>query len=246
VTNYSNTQVATYLPTYSGNIANVRLGVSGILTFPDGTIQNTAAVGGGASYGNINVAAYITTNGLTNYSNVNVAAYTQTQGYTNYSNVNVAAYLPTYSGNISNVRLGSSGGLTFPDGTVQTTCGINVFDSVSFDGVTTKYTLRVNGVATAVNNAYQLQVSIGGIVVQPARYIFDYVNFTEINQFTRGFILRNDSAANASYGSGNTIVFATAPAAGLQFTAQTTAVAGLPSFSFRQATFSPLNIALGQ
>ena len=40
---YSNVQVATYLPTYSGNIANVRLGTSGVLTFADGTTQTTAS-----------------------------------------------------------------------------------------------------------------------------------------------------------------------------------------------------------
>jgi hypothetical protein len=58
---YSNVQVATYLPTYSGNIANIRLGVSGALTFPDGTQQTTAAFGGGSNYGNANVAAYLPT-----------------------------------------------------------------------------------------------------------------------------------------------------------------------------------------
>jgi hypothetical protein len=109
---YSNVQVATYLPTYSGNIANVRLGTSGVLTFADGTTQTTAASGGGSSYGNANVTAYtvsmgftnfsnvnvaalITTNGLTNYSNVNVKAYAETMGYQNFGNVNVAAYVTT-------------------------------------------------------------------------------------------------------------------------------------------------------
>ena len=62
---YSNVQVATYLPTYSGNIANVTLGSSGILTFPDGTTQTTAAAGGGSSYGNGNVASYLTSTQVT-------------------------------------------------------------------------------------------------------------------------------------------------------------------------------------
>ena len=191
---YSNIQVATYLPTYSGNIANVRLGSSGVLTFADGTTMTTAASGGGGNYGNANVTAYtvsmgftnfsnvnvsalittngltnysnvnvsalittngltnfsnvnvkaytetmgfqnygnvnvaavITTNGLTNYSNVNTAAYLNSQGYNLYSNANVASYLPTYSGNISNVRLGPSGNITFADGTAQTSAYSNV------------------------------------------------------------------------------------------------------------------------
>jgi hypothetical protein len=61
--NYSNVNVATYLPTYSGNVANIRLGVSGVLTFADGTTQTTASAGGGSSYSNVNVAAYLTTYG---------------------------------------------------------------------------------------------------------------------------------------------------------------------------------------
>ena len=50
------------------------------------------------NYGNVNVAALITTNGLTNYSNVNVKAYTESMGFQNYGNVNVVAYL---GGNIT-------------------------------------------------------------------------------------------------------------------------------------------------
>jgi hypothetical protein len=60
---YSNVQVATYLPTYSGNISNIRLGVAGVLTFADGTTMTTASAGGGSSYSNVNVAAYLTTYG---------------------------------------------------------------------------------------------------------------------------------------------------------------------------------------
>jgi len=88
---YSNVQVATYLPTYTGNIANIRLSVSGVLTFSDSTTQTTAAVNN--NFSNVNVAAY--TSGLTNYSNVNTAAYLNATGYNLYSNVNVAAYLST-------------------------------------------------------------------------------------------------------------------------------------------------------
>jgi hypothetical protein len=110
--NYSNVQVATYLPTYSGNVANITLSPSGVLTFADGTTQTTASTGGGSNYGNANVTAYtvsmgftnysnvnvsalITTNGLTNYSNVNAKAYAETMGYQNFGNVNVAAYVTT-------------------------------------------------------------------------------------------------------------------------------------------------------
>ena len=78
ISSYSNVQVATYLPTYSGNVANVRLGTSGVLTFADGTTQTTASAGGGSSYGNANVTAYTESMGFQNYGNVNVAAYVTT------------------------------------------------------------------------------------------------------------------------------------------------------------------------
>jgi hypothetical protein len=69
---YSNVQVATYLPTYTGNIANVRLGVSGVLTFADGTTQVTA---GGGSYSNVQVATYLPTyTGSLNASNILVTS----------------------------------------------------------------------------------------------------------------------------------------------------------------------------
>jgi len=93
---YSNVQVATYLPTYSGNIANVRLGVSGVLTFPDGTTQITAATGGGSSYSNVNVAAYISTyTGNLSAGNANII-----------SNLTVGSYISTSGtgGNISGVN----------------------------------------------------------------------------------------------------------------------------------------------
>ena len=114
----------TYLPLsfYNNGAAQMQLTVSGNLNmtvnnsittsgtgfhigniaFPDGTTQTTAAVNN-------------------NFGNVNVAAYLNTQGYNLYSNVNVAAYLSTFSGNIANIRLGPSGVLTFADGTTMTT-----------------------------------------------------------------------------------------------------------------------------
>ena len=53
-TAYSNVKVATYLPTYTGNIANIRLSSSGVLTFADGTTQTTAGI-----YSNVQVSTYL-------------------------------------------------------------------------------------------------------------------------------------------------------------------------------------------
>ena len=197
---YSNVQVATYLPTYTGNIANVRLGVSGVLTFPDGTTQTTAAAaGGGSSYGNANVAQYLPTHtgnvgvnsliGTTPnvtlvsgsysttydiYGNVafgnaaypvqiSAAGNISTGGYlfgngafltgivtsggggSSYGNANVAQYLPTYTGNIANIRLGTSGVLTFADGTTQTTAGGGSYSNVQVATYLPTYTGNISG-----------------------------------------------------------------------------------------------------
>jgi len=86
---YSNIQVGNII---AGNVIGVNFIGSGayLTSLP------------GYAYGNVNVAALITTNGLTNYSNVNTAAYLNSQGYNLYSNVNVAAYLSTQGIGASN------------------------------------------------------------------------------------------------------------------------------------------------
>jgi len=106
-TNYSNANVAAYLPTYSGNITggyylgNVALALglptqysnanvasylptyTGALTSLTGNVVTTANISGSYILGN---GAFLT--GITS-------------GGSNYSNANVASYLPTYSGNLA-------------------------------------------------------------------------------------------------------------------------------------------------
>jgi hypothetical protein len=119
---YSNVQVATYLPTYSGNIGNISFSdaddvgglthtIKGHLSYislnaPDNT--RLASAGGNVeiqagspqwrydTFGNLtlpsNIAAINYANGVSILSGL---------GSSSYSNVQVATYLPTYSGNIS-------------------------------------------------------------------------------------------------------------------------------------------------
>ena len=163
---YSNVQAATYLPTYSGNIANIRLGVTGTLTFADGTTMTTASVGGGSSYGNANVTAYtvsmgftnfsnvnvaalITTNGLTNYSNVNVKAYTETMGFQNYGNVNVAALITTNElTNYSNVNV-----IAYLAGNI--TVGNISANGINANTVTATYNVTANTINALANVSIQ-------------------------------------------------------------------------------------------
>jgi len=94
---YSNANVAAYLPTYTGNIgANV-------------VLANSVSTAGNVIAGNVNtsgaasVGGNITTLGIltNNYYYANGVPVTFGGGGTNYSNANVAAYLPVYNGNVS-------------------------------------------------------------------------------------------------------------------------------------------------
>ena len=90
--NYSNVNVATYLPTYAGNIANIRLGVAGVLTFADGTTQTTASTGGGSSYSNVNVAAYLGANYYITSNTANLSTYAWASNVTT-ANTGVVGYV---------------------------------------------------------------------------------------------------------------------------------------------------------
>ena len=124
---YGNTQVAAYLPTYSGNIgagnvnvtANVNaanINVTGNLTY--GNISTTGNVtagwlittgtGGNITGANYVIASNFTATGTANVGNVittsgvywaNGVAYSSGSG--TYGNTEVAAYLPTYAGNVN-------------------------------------------------------------------------------------------------------------------------------------------------
>jgi hypothetical protein len=98
--------------TVSGNIANIRLGVSGRITFADGTVQTTTA-NAGVIAANLGMIGYVDNKVST--ANIGIIGYIGSQvstanigmkGYVDnqtYSNVQVTTYLPTYSGNVTNL-----------------------------------------------------------------------------------------------------------------------------------------------
>jgi hypothetical protein len=119
--------------------------------------------------------------------------------------------------------------------------------SIYFDNVTTQFPLRLNGQSKSVANPYAVSINLGGLPVDPTRYIADVVNFTEIKRFETGFYLQNGTAANAQVGSGNTIVFSSAPVRGTYFYGTVRGSSdALPAFTFLRVPFTALNIALGQ
>jgi hypothetical protein len=122
---YSNVQVATYLPTYTGVVTASNVAVNGNITA-------TYFVGNGALLTGI-------VGGASNYSNVDVKAYTESMGFKNYSNVNVAAYLSTATinttGNITaqnligNISITGNVTGTSPNVTLQAGAYNSVFDN---------------------------------------------------------------------------------------------------------------------
>ena len=121
--------------------------------------------------------------------------------------------------------------------------------SNQFDGITTKFILTVNGGSVyAVNNPAQVMLNIGGINVMPfRRSYYDYQNLPELYSFTSGFVLNaGTTVGNLNLGSGNTIVFSTAPprGAGVYGTIRTNSDPQ-PRLNYNQTPFSAINIMLG-
>ena len=109
--NYGNTNVANYLPTYTGNLSGSNL-----------TISNTAYIYNISSTGltsltTANVSGNLTANAIytNNYFYANGAPFVTSS----YANSNVANYLPTYTGNVSaNYFIGNGSQLTGLDSPV--------------------------------------------------------------------------------------------------------------------------------
>jgi hypothetical protein len=120
VVSYGNSNVAAYLPTYTGNLAGGNLNITGNISATGNVAGGNLVTGGRVAAGNIvssgNVAgSYFIGNG------------SQLTGIaSSYGNSNVAAYLPTYAGTLSgnyldinssgNIWIMSNGALNFPTG----------------------------------------------------------------------------------------------------------------------------------
>ena len=123
---YGNSNVATYLPTYSGNLTANTISTTGNITGNYILGNGSQLTGLPATYGNSNVATYLPTySGNLTAGNVSVvgnvvATYfigngsqlTGIAGGSNYSNANVAAYLPTYSGVVTASVVSATGNVS--------------------------------------------------------------------------------------------------------------------------------------
>ena len=170
-----NTFVLTnYSSTLTGNSAAAyTFGIDGNLTVP-GNVTARNFIGSGTllttlpgyAYSNVNVAAYVTTNGLTNYSNVNVSALITTNGLTNYSNVNVASYLST-------ANINTTGNIT-----AQNLIG-NISITGNVTGILPNVTITAGTFVSTFNNA--------GNVILPNVYVSGNIT-GKTNGFTIGYL----------------------------------------------------------
>jgi len=157
IATFSNTSL-----TISGNIsANYFTGngalLTGISTYGNTNVAAYLSTSGISSYGNANVAAYLSTSGISSYGNANVAAYLSTSGISSYGNANVAAYLSTSGissyGNANvaaylPIYSGSIGG-TLTTAAQSYITSLGVLSGLTISGT---HTINSNSNATAIIN----------------------------------------------------------------------------------------------
>jgi hypothetical protein len=154
---------------------------SGVLTFPDGTTQSTAASG-------------------SNYGNVNVKAYTEAMGFQNYGNANVTAYLPSHTGNVGvNYLLGTTPNVTVTAGSYNSvfdTTGNVILPTAYVTGnVTAGYFIGNGALLTGIaasSNYSNVQVEV---FANLSNYAYN-ANVTSANLGMKGYVDNSVSTAN--------------------------------------------------
>ena len=145
--NYSNANVAAYLPTYTGNLASLTGPVTTTSNITGGNITTAGSItatgnitGGNVATGNILAGNVSTTGNVSGTYILGDGSQLTNLPAGNYSNANVAAYLPTYTGNLASLT-----------GPVTTTSNI------------TGGNLRTSGLISATGNVTSGNVSTGNI-----------------------------------------------------------------------------------
>jgi len=227
---YSNVQVATYLPTYSGNIANVRLGTDGVLTFADGTTQTTASAGGGSNYGNANVAVL-----LVNYYG-NIAANIVKGEHTWTFGINGNLTVPNNIRPQANVA-SDLGSATNRWNSVWTS-SLNV-DNVSATGnVTATYFLGNGALLTGITTSGSSNYS--NVNVKAYAETMGYQNFGNVN--VAAYVTTANSAILGYIDLANTIQSAQVNAANLAITAANLGMKGYVDSVASQSIYGNGNV----
>jgi hypothetical protein len=112
--NYSNANVASYLPTYTGNLVSLTGPVTTTANVTGGNLRTLGQIsavgnitGGNVDTGQVNAGNITVSGPISAVGNISTSAYFIGDGSQltnlpagNYSNANVAAFLPTYTGNL--------------------------------------------------------------------------------------------------------------------------------------------------
>jgi hypothetical protein len=168
---YSNVQVATYLPTYTGVVTASNITVAGNVTAQYLFGNGSQLTGLPSSYSNVNVATYLPTysgnianirlgvSGVLTFADGTTMITASAGGGSSYSNVNVAAYLTTYGGAIqsSNVQTTTANIQATTAATNPATGALRVMGGVGVAGAVVAAQLNSTGnlIANAVS-AYSL------------------------------------------------------------------------------------------
>jgi hypothetical protein len=118
----------------------------------------------------------------------------------------------------------------------RSSASITVLDDISggFNGTTTRFTMRVGGVAYTVIDAYQLEIYIGDFLLKPYSNNLSYVYFPLRSINKQGYTV-----------SGSTITFLNPPSANVPFYGRVMATsASNNSAAVSIYPFLPLDIAL--
>jgi hypothetical protein len=158
VGNYSNANVAAFLPTYTGSMGNM----TGLLKTTANIVGgNISAVGnvvsGNVDTGRVNAGNITSSGSVSAVGNITTAAYFIGDGSQltnlpagNYSNANVAAFLPTYTGNLVSLTGPVITTANITGGNIRTTGQVSATGNITGGNVdTTK--LTANNIVSSGN-----------------------------------------------------------------------------------------------
>ena len=145
---YGNTQVANYLPTYTGNLVSLAgnvtttANVSGAYILGNGSALTSLT--GSAVVGAVNAATYVL--GLTSANVTTALGYVpaDSNAASNYGNANVAAYLPTYTGNLVSLTGNVTTTANITTGNLITAANAGLVQTTKIQSSYTPNTLRSN------------------------------------------------------------------------------------------------------
>jgi hypothetical protein len=160
---YSNSQVANYLPTYTGNLVSM---LGNIITTGDITGGNIKTPGFVSAAGNI-TGSYILGNGSL-----------LTGVISSYTNADVAAYLPTYTGNLVSLQGNVTTTANIAAGNIGTTGKVSA-ESVTATGNVSAGNVVVSDTVSAKDLTTTGNAIIGGNLFVNGDTT--YINITDLN-----------------------------------------------------------------